>query len=93
MLWKLNIITNWVLSLIAEFEQKIENKNDLWKRALNEREQHFSLKVLTSETAHTGRERENTPAKLYQGKAWATIAQQDCPINMAINSQLLVCKA
>jgi hypothetical protein len=26
MLWKLNFITIWVLNLIIEFEQKIENK-------------------------------------------------------------------
>jgi hypothetical protein len=42
--------------------------------------------------AHADRERE-TSAKQQQGKAWATKAQQDWPVNVAINSQLLVCKA
>jgi hypothetical protein len=32
MLWNLNFITIWVLNSITEFERKIENKNDLWKR-------------------------------------------------------------
>jgi hypothetical protein len=41
--------------------------------------------------AHT--ERENTPAKEHQGKARATKAQQDLPVNVAINSRLLACKA
>ncbi len=63
--------------MITKFEQKIENKNDLGKRSLNEREQHFFLKVLTSETAHAKREREKTFTKKYQGKACATKAQQD----------------
>jgi hypothetical protein len=35
----------------------------------------------------------DTHAKQYQGKAWATKAQQDLPINAAINSRLLICKA
>jgi hypothetical protein len=42
---------------------------------------------------HVGRDRENTHAKQHQGKAWATTAQQDWPVNMVINSRLLVCKA
>jgi hypothetical protein len=37
-------------------------------------------------------ERESTPAKQRQGKAWATKAQQDLPVNVAINSRLLACK-
>jgi hypothetical protein len=32
MLWKLNFITIWVLNSITEFEQKVENKNDLQKQ-------------------------------------------------------------
>jgi hypothetical protein len=47
----------------------------------------------TSRTAHAERERESTPVKQYQSKAWATKAQQDWPINVVINNQLLVCKA
>jgi hypothetical protein len=48
--------------------------------------------MLTSETAHTGRERENTPVKQQQDKAWASKAHQDWLINVATNSQLLECK-
>jgi hypothetical protein len=49
--------------------------------------------VPTSETAHARRERENTPTKQHQGKAWATKSQQDWPINVTINSRLLAYKA
>jgi hypothetical protein len=31
MLWKLNFITILISNSITEFEQKIENKNNLWK--------------------------------------------------------------
>jgi hypothetical protein len=31
--------------------------------------------------------------KISTSKAWATKAQQDCPINVATNNRLLVCKA
>jgi hypothetical protein len=47
----------------------------------------------TLEMAHVGRERENTPTKQHQDKALATKAQKDLPINVAINSQILACKA
>jgi hypothetical protein len=46
--------------LVTEFE---ENENDLRKRSLIDQERHHALEMLTSEIAHTGRERENTPAK------------------------------
>jgi hypothetical protein len=94
MLWMFNFITIWVLNLVTEFEWKMENKNILWKRSLVDQEQHLALEMPTSEMAHVGREgeRENTPAKQHQGKAWETKAQQDLPINMAINSRLLPCK-
>jgi hypothetical protein len=46
----------------------------------------------TSGTTHAKRERENTPVKQHQGKAWATKAQQNLPVNMAINSWLLAYK-
>jgi hypothetical protein len=36
-----------------------------------------------SEMVHAVRERENTPPKQHQGKARATKAQQDYPINVA----------
>jgi hypothetical protein len=49
--------------------------------------------IPTLEIAYTGRERKNAPAKQQQGKAWATKAQQDLPVNMGIKSQLLACKA
>jgi hypothetical protein len=32
MLWKLNFIIIWISNSITEFEQKIENKNNLQKR-------------------------------------------------------------
>jgi hypothetical protein len=71
----------------------MENRNILRKRSLIEQGWHLAVEVPTSEMAHTGRERENTPVKQHQGKAWATKAQQDLPVNMAINSRLLACKA
>jgi hypothetical protein len=46
----------------------------------------------TSRTAHADRERD-TPTKQQQGKAWATKAQQDWPVNVAINNRHLACKA
>jgi hypothetical protein len=50
--------------------------------------------MLTSRMAHADRDREHTcKKKQQQGKAWATKAQQDLPVNMAVNSQLLICKA
>jgi hypothetical protein len=61
-------------------------------KTLDDREQHRALEMPTLETAHAGRERENTPVKQHQGKDWATKAQQDWPVNMAINSRLLACK-
>jgi hypothetical protein len=65
MLWKLNFITILVLNSITKFERKIENKNNLWKRTLDDQERHLALEMPTSETTHAGRERENTPAKQY----------------------------
>jgi hypothetical protein len=48
----------------------------------------------TSRMAHADGERQRTHLqKQQQGKAWATKAQQDLPVNVAINSQLLACKA
>jgi hypothetical protein len=46
-----------------EFEWKIENKNDLCKRSLIDRERHLTIEMPTSEMAHAGRERENIHAK------------------------------
>jgi hypothetical protein len=44
--------------------------------------------------AHADREREITHLqKQQQGKAWATKTQSDLPVNVAINSRLLACKA
>jgi hypothetical protein len=60
MLWKLNFITSWVWNLIIEFEQKMENKTHLRKQSLIDQEWYLSLEMPTSETAHTGRERERT---------------------------------
>jgi hypothetical protein len=51
-----------VLNLITEFEQKIENKTILWKRSLNDQEQHLALEMPTSETTHARREREREHA-------------------------------
>jgi hypothetical protein len=51
------------LNSITEFEQKIENKNDLWKRSIIDQEQHLALEVPTLETVHAGREKEITHAK------------------------------
>jgi hypothetical protein len=50
-------------------KQKIKNKTHFWKRSIIDQEWHLALEVLTSEMAHTGMERENTPAKQHQGKA------------------------
>jgi hypothetical protein len=49
-------------------KQKIKNKTHLWKRSIINQEWHLALEVLTSEMAHTGMERENTPAKQHQAK-------------------------
>jgi hypothetical protein len=92
MLWKLYFIIIYVLNSITQFDQKMENKNILWKWSLINRESHLSLERLTSRMAHAKRERESTPAKQRQGKAWATKAQQDLPVNVVINSRLLACK-
>jgi hypothetical protein len=93
MLWKLNFITIWVSNLITEFWAEDENKIDLRKQSLIHKEWHLAVEVPTSVMAHAERERENTPTKQQQGKTWATKAQQDLPINVAITSQLLACKA
>jgi hypothetical protein len=37
-------------------------------KTLDGQERHFALEMSTSETAQTGRKRENTPAKQHQGK-------------------------
>jgi hypothetical protein len=47
----------------------------------------------TIRTAQAGRGRESTCTKQQQGNACATKAYQDLPVNVVINSQLLVCKA
>jgi hypothetical protein len=94
--WKFNIITNlefWIR--LQSFKRKIENKNIFCgSETLIDREWHLALEIPTLRTAHTDREREReTPVKQHQGKAWATKAQRDWPVNMAINSRLIVCKA
>jgi hypothetical protein len=61
-------------------------------KTLDDRERHLILEMLTSRTTHADTERENTHAKQHQGKAWATKAQQDLLVNVAINNWLLVCK-
>jgi hypothetical protein len=38
-------------------------------KTLDDREWHLALEMLTSRMAHADMERENTPAKQYQGKA------------------------
>jgi hypothetical protein len=45
-----------------------------------------------SEMAHVGGEMKSTNTKQQKDKAWATKAQQNLPVNMAINSRLIVCK-
>jgi hypothetical protein len=65
----------------------------------------FFIEVITRQTraehcpmdadlrmAHNGRERERTYSKQQHGKTRAIKAQQDIPINVGINSQLLVSK-
>jgi hypothetical protein len=78
---------------LQSFNQKIENKNICESETLVDRERHLTLEMSTSRMAHANRERENTPIKQQQGKAWATKAQQDLPVNVVINSRLLACKA
>jgi hypothetical protein len=68
MLWKLNFITIWVSNSITEFEQKMENKNNLRKWSLIDQEQHLALEMSTSEAAHVGRERGKHTCKQHQGK-------------------------
>jgi hypothetical protein len=76
------------------FEWKIENENIFVEAGiLDDQEHHLALEMSISKMAHVERERERAPAKQHQGKARATKAQQDLPINVAINSRLLACKA
>jgi hypothetical protein len=62
-------------------------------KTIDDREWHLALEIPTSRMAHAEIERESTPAKQHQGKAWAIKAQQDLPVNVAINNRLLTCKA
>jgi hypothetical protein len=51
------------LNSVIEFEQKIENKNDLRKRSLIDQERHLALEIPTSKWLTLGRregEREHT---------------------------------
>jgi hypothetical protein len=73
-------------------KQKIDNKNNLRKRSLIDQEQQLALEMLTTETAHARRVRENTLAKKHQAKVRATKTQQELPVNMVINNRLLICK-
>jgi hypothetical protein len=52
----------------------------------DDQEWHLALQMPTSRATHADRERENTPTKQHQGKTYATKAQQDLLINVAINS-------
>jgi hypothetical protein len=73
MLWKLNFIIIWVLNLITEFwAEGRKQKHFLKAGTLDNQERHIALEMSTSRTAHTKRGGESTPAKQYQGKAWAT---------------------
>jgi hypothetical protein len=94
MLLKLNFITVCVF----EFDYRVWAEDREWKYfaeagTLDDQERHLALEMLTSRMANAERERESTPVKQHQGKAWATKAQQDLPVNMTINNRLLVCKA
>jgi hypothetical protein len=60
---------------------------------IDEREWQLTLEMPTSRMAHAYRETEKTPAKQYQGETLATKVQQDLPVNVTINIQLLVWKA
>jgi hypothetical protein len=58
------------LKSITEFEQKIEHNNNFAEAVtLDDQEQHLTLEMPTSRTAHAKRERESTPTKQHQGKA------------------------
>jgi hypothetical protein len=58
------------LKSITEFERKIENNNNFAEAVtLDDQEQHVTLEMPTSRTAHAERERESTPTKQHQGKA------------------------
>jgi hypothetical protein len=77
---------------LQSFKRKIENITHLQKRTLDNQECKIDLKKSTSEMAHAGMKRENTPAKQYQDKVWATKAQQDWPVNVTTNSWPLAYK-
>jgi hypothetical protein len=47
----------------------MENKTQLQTQSLIDQKRHLALEVPILETAHAGREGENTPAKQQQGKA------------------------
>jgi hypothetical protein len=69
MLWQLNFITIWVF----EFDYRVwveERIKYIFAEAktLESQERYLALEMSTSRMAHVERERENTPAKQYQGK-------------------------
>jgi hypothetical protein len=49
--------------------ERLRIKEICGSETLDDQEWHLTLEIPTSKTAHTGRERENTPTKQHQGKA------------------------
>jgi hypothetical protein len=93
MLSKLNFIIILVSNSIIEFWAEGRDwKQFAEEKTLDDQERHLALEIPTSEMDYARRERENTPAKQHQAKAWAIKAQDNLPVNVVINSRLLVCK-
>jgi hypothetical protein len=63
----------------------LRKKRNYKSKSLVDQKQHLALEVPTKKQLTLGG-RENTPAKQHQAKARATKAQQDIPINVALNN-------
>jgi hypothetical protein len=77
-----NLSGRWKIKIIYESENTRQSRTAPCPRDVNLRN-----------GSHRKGERESTLAKQYQDKARATKVQQYLPINVVINSQLLICKA
>jgi hypothetical protein len=71
----------------------MENKNILWKWNTHRSRAAPYPRDGNLKNGSRRKGERDTHAKQQQGKAWATKAQQDWPVNVAINSRLLICKA
>jgi hypothetical protein len=58
---------------LQSFTRKMENRNIFVEaKTLDDQERHLTIEMPISRKAHADREREKTPTKKHQVKAWAT---------------------